>query len=61
MNVIDVAKRLPRNAPLKETVGSGKTQAANQGVATDVKVSGQPAYTSNTSIQENEAGGLLRV
>lgn len=52
-------KRLPSHGSLKETIGSGKTQAANQGVAIDVKVSGQPAYTSNASIQENEAGGLL--
>lgn len=39
-------KRLPSNGPSKETVGSGKTQAASQGVAIDVKVSGQLAYTS---------------
>lgn len=61
MNIIYVPKRLPSNGPLKETVGSGKTRAASQGVAIDVKVSGQPAYTSNASIQKNEARGLLWV
>lgn len=52
-------KRLPSNGSLKETIGSGKTQAANQVMAIDVEVSEQLAYTSNANIQENEAGGLL--
>lgn len=45
---------------ISNDVGSGKHNTTNKGVTTeDGKMPGQPAYTYNPGIQENEAGRLL--